>query len=151
MAGELVFNVAKGRFAYYGSLPAANDALKYILLVAAGLVSDATLKDYDDVAAILAGASDEATFTSYARQTATGVVVTVDDTADTVSLDTADPSFSNGSSQAQGKIVLAYDDDTTSGTDANLVPVFADNYALTTPGSGTVSYTVATGGVISAS
>lgn len=138
----LIPNIAKGRFARYADLPEASDGLVWILLALAGLVSDAVLRDYDTVADILAGASAEATFTGYARVAATSVVVTVDDTNDRVDVDAADPQWNPTSSEALGKIVLAYDGDTAAGTDANLTPLFADDFAVTTATSGTLDYEV---------
>lgn len=142
----LIPNIAKGKFARYAMLPETNDALIAIVMVLAGLESDATLRDYADVAAILAAANDEATFTGYSRQTLTGVTVTVDNTNDRVDVDCNDPSWSPTTAQAIAKIVFAYDPDTTTGTDSSLVPVFLDDFALTTPTSGTVSYQVAAAG-----
>src|SRR5687767_5955128 len=112
---DVIPNIAKGRIAYYASLPAANDALIMILLKQTGLVSDATLRDYDDVAAVLAGATDEADYTGYARITLASVTVTVDDSGDVVNIDAVDPVIptnSGGSAQVIGKSIIAYDPDT---------------------------------------
>ncbi len=120
-------NIAKGKLAYLAGLPAANDALICVLLQSTGIESEATLRDYDTLAAILAGASDEVTSTEYARQTLGSVTVTVDDTNDRVDIDCADPSFTvTASIQNVGGIVICYDDDTTGGSDTNLVPIFID-------------------------
>jgi hypothetical protein len=142
----MIPNIAKGKFAYYAGLPAANDALVWVLYQATGLVSDATLLDYATAAAIEAGATNEASFTGYARVTATSTVVTVDNTNDRVDVDSADPSWSPTTAQGLGKIGLFYDPDTTGGTDADLVPLFLDDFVVTTPTSGTVAYTVASAG-----
>lgn len=145
----LIPNIAKGKLAYYAGLPAANDALVWILF--SGSETDDNLRDADTVAAIEALTTAEATFTGYARVTASSVTVTVDDTNNRVDLDAADPSWSPTSAQALTRIVLAYDPDTTGGTDADLIPLFIDDFAITTPTSGTVSYTVASGGFARAS
>lgn len=149
----LIPNIAKGKVARYAELPLANDALIWVLLKSAGLVSDAVLRDLDTLSDILAGASDEATFTGYARVIhSSGITVTVDDTNDRMDVDdTVDPTWSPTSAEALGKILCCYDADTTAGTDADLIPLFADDYVLTTPTSGTTSYTVATGGFYRAS
>lgn len=144
-------NIAKGKFARYAMLPEANDALIWVLLVLSGLESDAVLLDYDDLAAILAAANDEATFTGYSRLTATGVTVTVDDTNNRTDVDAIDPSWSPTTAQNLGKIVLVYDPDTTGGTDSTLVPLFMDDYVLTTPTTGAISYSVASAGFARAS
>jgi hypothetical protein len=145
----ITFNKSLGASAYYAGLPAANDSLIAVLLASAGLVSDATLRDYDDLAAILAGASDEATFTGYSRQTLTGVTVTVDDTNDRVDIDCGDPQWSPTTAQALGKIVICYKPDTGS-ADSAIIPLFADDFVVTTPTSGTVTYQVASSGFLRA-
>lgn len=146
MAAADIFNIAKGRFARYADLPETSDALLWTLWASSGLVSDAVMLDYDDIAAIEAGASSEATFTGYSRQTATSVVVTTDDTNDRVDVDCADPQWSPTSAEALGKIILAYDGDTGAGTDANIVPLMYDDFVLTTATSGTLDYQVAAAG-----
>lgn len=145
----LIPNIAKGRIAYYATLPAANDALIWVLMT--GTETDDNLRDADNLSAMIALAVDEATFTGYARQTATGVTVTTDDVNNRVDIDAADPSWSPTSAQALTRIVLCYDPDTTTGTDADLIPLFVDDFALTTPTSGTVGYTVAASGFARAS
>lgn len=147
----LVFNIAKGKAAYYAGLPAASDALVAILCKSSGMVSDATLKDYDSVAAVFAGATDEASFSNYARKTLTGVSVTVNDTTDTVSIDADDVTWSAATSgQALAKLIIAYVPNTGSSSDSDLVPLFADDFSVTTDGN-TLVYQVASGGFYSAS
>lgn len=143
--GALIPNIAKGRFVEKATLPLANDALVWMILQSAGLSSDAVLRDDDSFADVLTHGT-EATFAGYARQNATGVTVTVDDTNDWVQVDVADPTWNPTAAQALGKVVLGYDDDTTSGTNANIVPQFMDDFGITTPVSGSVSYQVAAGG-----
>jgi hypothetical protein len=140
----LIPNIAKGKFAYYAGLPAANDALIWVLC--SGTETDDNLRDADTLAAIIALAVDEATFTGYARVTASSVTVTVDDANNRVDVDAADPSWSPTSAQSLTRIILCYDPDTTTGTDADLIPLFIDDYALTTPTSGSIGYTVAAAG-----
>jgi hypothetical protein len=55
--------------------------------------ADATLKDRDDVAAILANGSTEADFTNYARKTGLTGTITVDDTNDRVDVDIPDQTW----------------------------------------------------------
>jgi len=140
----LIPNIAKGKIAYYGGLPAANDALIWVLF--SGTETDDNIRDADNLTAVIATALDEATFAGYARVTATAVTVTVDDANNWVLIDCADPSWSPTAAQALTRIGLFYDPDTTTGTDADLIPIFIDDFALTTPTSGTVGYTVAATG-----
>jgi hypothetical protein len=150
--GAFIFNQAKGKAAQLALLPAANDGLIWVILANAGLESDAVLKDKVSLADIVSGTTDEATFTGYARLTHVGsVVVAIDESGDDVTIDdTTDPSWSPTSAQAIGKIVACYDPDTTGGTDADLIPIFADDFAMTTPVTGSITYQVATGGFYTA-
>lgn len=148
---QLVPNIAKGKIAYYAGLPAANDALVWVLFT--GVETDDNLRDADNLTAVIALAVDEATFTGYARIVHTaGITATVDDVNNWVTLDdTVDPSWSPTSSQALTRIGLFYDPDTTGGTDADLIPLFFDDFPVTTGTSGTLTYVVATGGFDKAS
>lgn len=113
----LIPNIAKGKFAYYAGLPAANDALIWVLF--SGTETDDNIRDADTLTALIALSLDEATFTGYARVTAGSVTVTVDDTNNRTDVDAADPSWSPTTAQALTRIGLVYDPDTTGGTDAD--------------------------------
>lgn len=129
-----MFSVAKGKHAYYATLPAASDALILVLLKSSGLVADSTMVDYDTLADITGGASDECDFTGYARRTLASVTSTVDDTNNRVDTDAADPSAytnSGGGSQAAGAAVVCYDPDTGTGTDADLIPLYKFDCSVT--------------------
>jgi hypothetical protein len=123
--GPFVFNIMKGKAAYYATLPAANDALVLVWLKSAGLESDATLQDYDNLSVLLAAANDECDFTGYSRRTLASVTSTVDDSGNLWVVDAADPAtYTNTSAtQVAGAAIVCYDDDTTSGTDTNLIPI----------------------------
>jgi hypothetical protein len=63
-------------------------------------------------------------------------VVTVDDTNDRVDFDTADVTWSAlGGTQTIAKFFAGYDDDTTSGTNANVVPLSFHSFDVVTDGS----------------
>lgn len=137
--GNVVSNQMKGRAAYYCGLPAANDALVLVLLKSGGLEADATLVDYDDLAALLAASNDEADATNYVRKTiSASVTVTIDDTNDRVDIDVPDQTFTTlggATNNAIGKAVFTYDGDTTSGTDANITPVSFHDAVFNTDGT----------------
>lgn len=120
-----MFNIAKGKFARYADLPGTNDGLVLVWLKNPGLESDAVLKDYDTLAAILAGSNDECDFTGYTRRALAGVTATVDDTGDKMVVRATDPaSYTNtGTAQVSGAAIVCYDPDTTGGTDADLIPL----------------------------
>lgn len=132
-----VFNIAKGKTAYYASLPAANDALVVVLLKATGLQTDDALNNHDDLAALLA-ANTECDFTNYTRKTLASVSATVDDTANEVHLDASDLTYASAggaTNNSVGKLVIAYDPDTTGGTDASVVPISYHDCTFTTDGT----------------
>lgn len=130
---DFVFNIAKGKVAYYASLPAANDVLIAIPIEASGVESDATLKDYDTVSALLAAANNEQS--TMGRKTLGSVTVTVDDTNDRVALDAADITWTAATGNAISDILICYDPDTTTGTDADLIPLTWHDFSITPDGS----------------
>lgn len=140
----LIPNIAKGKFAWYSELSAAADALIWVIF--SGTETDDNIRNADTLAALEATVLAEATFTGYARVTATGVTVTVDDANDRVDVDAASPQWSPTSAQAVTRIALNWDGDTGAGTDANIVPLFVDDFALTTALTGTLTYDVAAAG-----
>lgn len=150
---DFVFNIAKGKVARYADLPDANDALIVVMLKTAGIESDATLKDYDTLSAILAAANDEADFTGYSRKTLASVLSTVDDTNDRMDTDAADPTAytASGSSQAISKLLVVWDGDTTGGSDANIVPLTAHDCVVTFDVGVATSIAFATAGFFRAS
>ena len=130
---DIVFNIAKGRVAYLASLPAASDAFIAVPIETSGIVSDATMIDYDDLNALLAGASNEQT--TMGRKTLASVTVTTDDTNDRVDVDAADITWTAATGNAISAIVICYDGDTGAGTDANIIPLVKLDCALTPDGS----------------
>lgn len=129
---DIAFNVAKGRHAHYASLPATNDALILVFLELTGLVDDATMIDYDTLAAVLAGASNEQT--TLGRQTLAGVSVTVNDTDNRVELDANDVVIANPTGNDTGAALICYDPDTAGGTDSDIIPLSKHDYVLTPEG-----------------
>lgn len=130
---DFCFNIAKGKVGYYATLPAANDALIAIPIESSGVESDATLRDYDTVSALLAAANNEQT--TMGRKTLASVTVTVDDTNDRVDADCADITWTAASGNAISDILICYDPDTTTGTDADLIPLTWHDFSITPDGS----------------
>lgn len=131
--GSFVFNIAKGKIAYYAGLPASADALIAIPIEASGVVADATLIDIDDVATLLAGATNEQS--TMGRKTLASVSVTVDDTNDRVALDSADITWLGATGNAISDILICYDPDTGTGTDADLIPLSWHDFSATPDGT----------------
>ena len=130
---NIVFNRALGMVAYYASLPAANDGLVLIALESSGLETDTVLRDKDDFAAVVAGTTNEQT--TVGRKPLASVTVTVDDTNDRVALDAADVTWTAPTGNAVGAVVICYDPDTTTGTDADLIPLTKHDVTWTPDGN----------------
>ena len=137
---NLTFNAALGRVAAYAALPAANDALIAVPIETTGIVSDSVMRDYADLNTLLAGASNEQT--TMGRKTLASVTVTVDNTNDRVAVDCADITWTAASGNAISAIVICYDPDTTTGTDADLIPLTKHDFVIT-PDSSDVTASIA--------
>lgn len=161
---DFVFNVAKGRVRqYYDSVDSnlviatgpiqstANSALIIVLLETTGLEADATLKDHDDLAALIAGTSNEPTGGTYVRKVLTDADIVAsaqDDTNDRLDLDIPDitwTALTTTGNAAISKLLVCYDGDTTAGTDANIVPLTAHDFVITPDGSDVVAQINAAG------
>ena len=141
---DFVFNIAKGEVKKYCKLDGgANDALIIVPLETTGLEADATLKDYDDLAALLAGTSNEQT--TMGRKTVSSATITVDDTNERVDIDIADQTWTAATGNAISKLLVCYDPDTTAGTDSSIVPLTAHDFVVTPDGSDIVAVINAAG------
>jgi hypothetical protein len=121
---QFLFNIAKGKIARYADLPDATDSLILVWVKNTGVESDAILKDYATLSALLAGSNDECDFTGYTRRTLTGVTVTPDNSADKMVVDAADPaSYTNtGTTQIAGAALVCYVP-STGAADSLIVPL----------------------------
>lgn len=145
---DFCFNIAKGRHGYLATLPATNDALIAVPIETTGLESDATLKDYDNLSVLLAASNNEQT--TMGRKTLTGVTSVVNDTSDTWVVDADNAIWTAASGNAVSKLVVCYDPDTTGGTDADLVPLYAFDFAVT-PAGGDITAAFNASGLASSS
>lgn len=132
---DLVTNIGKGRHVYYAGVAQAGTGgavLTAVVLEAAGLETDDALQDYDTLAALLAGASNEQT--TMGRKDLATVVVTVDDTGNKASWTAADLVWADATGNATGKIVICYDPD-GSNTDAAMIPLTLHDFVVTPDGT----------------
>ena len=140
---DLMFNVGKGKMMEYHDRVVNNDPTNAALIIVLLKVNeaDATLIDYDDLAALLAGSNTEADFTNYARKVLTDADLsasTVDDANNRREADMADQVWTSAGGATNNtltKILICYDSDTTGGTDANIIPVGHADFAGTTTGA----------------
>jgi hypothetical protein len=107
---NIVLNISKGRVVeLYNRVKAndpANSALILVPIETTGLEADSVLIDKDDLAAVLSGATNEPTVT-----------------------------WTAAAGNAISKILVCYDSDTTSGTDANILPLTLFDFAITPSGA----------------
>lgn len=133
MAGQ--FNISLGRevelYNRVDTNDGANSALIMLVIAYSGMEADSVLRTYDTVAAILAASNNEVTNAGYARKTLTDSSLSAfspDDTNNLVLLTLPIQTFSSiVAGDTWGKIIVAYDNDTTGGSDTNLIPIsYAD-------------------------
>lgn len=138
---NIVFNIAKGRIAeLYARVKGNDPSTSAIILVpieTTGLESDATLIDKDDLAAVLAGATNEQT--TMGRKVLTdselAAVPAPDDTNDRNDLALPTTLWSSATGNAISKMLVCYDANTGSGTDADIVPLTLFDFLATPDGS----------------
>lgn len=153
--GNIPFNIALGRAVeFYNRVDTndpANSALIVLLLAASGIEADSVLRDLDTITALVAGATNEATNTGYARKVLTDsdiVAFSPDDSNDRTDIDIPDQTWTalaNDGTGAVSDAVVAYDNDTTGGTDANIVPISLHDFAVTPDGSDVTMQVAAAG------
>lgn len=149
---DFVFNIAKGRIVEYFNRVDVNDpansALIIVVIDAAG-DTDATMKDRDDLTALLGGTCNEVTNSGYARKTLTDANITMpapDDTNDRFDIDIADQTWTAvAAGSAWTDLIVCYDSDTTGGTDANIIPLTCHDFVVTPDGSDITAQIAAAG------
>ena len=153
--GNIVFNISLGRVAeLYNRVDSndpANSAIVIALLASSGVEADSVLRDKDTFADVVSGATNEATNTGYARKTLTDsdiVAFAPDDVNDRVDLDIPDQTWTgvaNDGTGAIGDFVTNYDNDTTGGSDSNLVPMTLHDFPITPDGSDVIAQIASAG------
>lgn len=128
---NFVHNRAKGAVAEMVRDSAA--ALGVLLLKVAD--TDDAMKDFDDVAALLAGTPDEATFTNYARKTGLTGTITVDDTNNRVDVDLPDQTWSAAGGASNDTLTDAVVFYENAAADATRIPCTNHDFPVTTDGS----------------
>lgn len=150
--GNIVFNIALGRIVEFyvrvdGNDP-ANSAF-IIIPIDAGATSDATFKDDDTLSAVLGHATERST-NGWNRKVITDADISAfapDDANDRVDLVIPDQTWTAvaGAGGASTDVVVSYDSDTTTGTDANQVPCTLHDFPITPDGSDVIMDVPATG------
>jgi hypothetical protein len=142
---DYVFNIAKGRVVEFYNRVENNDptASALILIPLSAQGSEAEAQDYDTVAAVLGGTSDEQTGGGWVRKTLTDTELAAlpapDDTNNRYAVPVpavtwTTPTAGNNTTG----LLIAYDADTAAGTDANLIPLTSHTFTVTTDGNNVV-------------
>lgn len=138
-----VFNIAKGRVVELANRVDINDpsSSAFILIPLKTSETEANAQDFDTVEAFLAGAADEQT-EGWSRKTLTDVdfsAITPDDTNNrgVVSLPEVKWTTPTSGKNTTG-LLIAYDANSGSGTDADLVPLLHLDFAVTADGNDVV-------------
>jgi len=154
---DFVYNISKGRVAEFYFRVDGNDPANSAFIITVfdmGATTDATLRDLDTLQAVIDDAnSTERTTNGWTRKTLTDtdlVAFAPDDTNDRVDLDIPDQTWTAVSSGTSTDLVINYDNDTTTGTDTNIVPMTQHDFAITPDGSDVVAQ-IATAGFFRAS
>src|SRR5690606_32621901 len=156
MATTFVFNIAKGRFAEFYNRVKNNDPSTSAFVAVAVNTSafDATLQDLDTLADVLAGSdTDELNNLGYSRVVLTDsdfVPLSPDDSDDVMRITL--PTLNFGEVEAgmsTTNIIIGYDANTGSGTDADIIPVSCHEYAVS-PNGTEMTATVGAFGLIQA-
>ena len=138
---NIVFNIAKGRvvelYNRVKSNDPANSALILVPIETSGLETDATLIDKDDLAALLAGTTNEQS--TMGRKVLTDAdlasLPAPDDGNDRYDVSLPTVTWSGATGNAISKIAVCYDADTTSGTDSSIIPLTMFDFAQTPSGA----------------
>lgn len=138
---DFVFNIAKGRVVELFLRVDGNDPTNSAILVVpvdVGATSDATIKDFDTLAAVLAGGVTERSSNGWNRKTLTDSDLTVsttpDDSGDVYGVTIPDQTWTP-TSGAVTDLLVCYDSDTTGGSDSSVVPLLLLDFAITPDGS----------------
>jgi hypothetical protein len=136
MAGvDFVFNCSLAEVKEYAQLNGASDDLALIPIETTGIEADATLRDYDDVSALLGGSSNEQT--TIGRKSWASATITVDDTNNRTDIDLTDHTYTAPTGNAVGKFLWVYRPTGSGGADSTNIPLTAHAVSWTPDGNDT--------------
>lgn len=142
---NIVLNIAKGRFVELALRVKNNDPANSALVIVpvdVGGTSDATIRDFSTLAAVLGGGVTERSTGGWGRKTLTDAdlgAIAPNNTTDTFSVDIPDQTWTSVTTGNVTDLLVCYDSDTTSGTDANVVPCVLLDFSVTPVGADEVA------------
>lgn len=138
---DFVYNIAKGRVVELFNRVDVNDpaaAILTLIPVDVAAVSDATLKDFDDFAAIIAGGVTERAANGWNRKTLTDADITMpapNDAGDSYDIDIADVTWTPTlGTDTTTDLIICYSS-VGSPTNAQLLPLTQQDFIITPDGS----------------
>lgn len=152
---DLVFNIAKGRVVeLYRRVDLGDpaDARLYIIPIAAGAVTDATLRDCDTFADVISASVTELASGGWNRKTLSAsdlATATVDDTNDRFDLDIPDAVWTAVSGSAATDFIICFGS-VASPTNSQLTPLTLHDFVVT-PNGGDITAQIAAAGFYRAS
>lgn len=144
---NFVFNIAKGKAAYYATLPNSSDAIIAVPLQSASLEPDVSMIDRTTLADILSVSTEQ---TSLGRVTLLGVTSNVDNTNDRVVVDANDFTYPAGTGAPVGGFVICYDPDTSASVDSAIIPLTKHDFSVI-PSGGDIPVQISSTGIFIAS
>lgn len=142
---NFAYNIAKGRVVEFYNRVESNDPTNcaFILVPLSASGTEAEGQDYDDLTAVLAGTANEQTGGGWVRKTLESVELASFPAPDDVNnrYDVSVPQVTwttPATSNNTTGLLICYDSDTTSGTDANIIPLGHYDFAVTTDGNNVV-------------
>jgi hypothetical protein len=157
MANE-VFNISKGRVAELYNRVDSDDpsasTLVVVVLATSGLEADSVLRDFNTLAEVVAGTTNEVTNTNYARKVLTQAdlaSMAPDDTNDRMDLDIPDQTWTAvAAGDGWSKLLICYDPSSSGVTNSVIVPMTMHDFVVTPDGSD-ITAQIATAGFFRAS
>jgi len=138
---DFAFNIVKGRAVELFNRVDANDpaaSALYVIPVQVSAVTDATIKDFDDFAAIIAGGVTERSANGWNRKTLTDTDIAFgapDDVNDRYPIDFADQTWTPTSgTDTVSDLIVCYAS-VASPTNAQLLPISQHDFIITPDGS----------------
>lgn len=137
---DFAYNIAKGRVVELFNRVDANDpaaSALYIIPVDVAAVTDATLRDLDDFAAIITAGVTERAATGWNRKTLTDTDIALpapNDAGDSYDVDIADPVWTAVTAGAVTDLIICYAS-VASPTNAQLLPLTQHDFPITPDGS----------------
>jgi hypothetical protein len=149
---DFVYNIAKGRAGELVNRVKVGDpaaARLYIIPVDVAAVTDATLRDLDDFAAIITAGVTERSASNWNRKTIAAAdiaAITPDDTNDRFDYDiVTDPLWSPGPTAGNSTDLIVCYASVATPTNAQLLPLTQHDFAITADGSDVQGTIAATG------